>query len=248
MGWSNERFPLRFDAKYSFYSIYNPWTGAYYRSNVFDGIDDTGEAPFMASFPHLIDVGIMGHCTHRQSGLCQTDCRPGGADAARANMSIEDFTLLAEQGAGKANQFVLGGGGDAIEYENLWQILEICADNLIVPCLATSGYGLTEDKVHPCDLYHVLRPPLTACEGGRFSCYIDSDLTMRPCFFDQGGQYAVSLRDHTIEEAWNSPQFAAFREQIPNICPTCAERGRGLSGCPRDVAVDFSAWEEEGRE
>jgi len=25
---------------------------------------DTGIDPFMASFPHLLDVGIMGHCAH----------------------------------------------------------------------------------------------------------------------------------------------------------------------------------------
>ena len=27
--------------------------------------------PFMADFPELLDVGIMGHCKHGKSGLCQ---------------------------------------------------------------------------------------------------------------------------------------------------------------------------------
>ena len=54
-----------FDKKYRFYSIFDTETGAYLRTGVLDeNGKDTGIDPFMASFPHLIDVGIMGHCIH----------------------------------------------------------------------------------------------------------------------------------------------------------------------------------------
>ena len=53
-----------------FVSFFDEKTGQYVRSGIFkDGIESK-EDPFMASFPELLDVGIMGHCKHGQSGLC----------------------------------------------------------------------------------------------------------------------------------------------------------------------------------
>ena len=53
------------DKKYHFKSAFDTKTGAYVRTGILDeNGKDTGIDPFMASFPHLIDVGIMGHCIH----------------------------------------------------------------------------------------------------------------------------------------------------------------------------------------
>ncbi|MGE5542405.1 MAG: hypothetical protein ACM3WT_05160, partial [Bacillota bacterium] len=60
-----------YDREFGFCSSFDPSTGFYYRSDVLDERGRvTGREPFMASFPHLLDVGIMGHCTHGLSGLC----------------------------------------------------------------------------------------------------------------------------------------------------------------------------------
>ena len=51
------------DRKYRFVSAFDTGTGAYVRTGILDDKGrDTGVDPFMASFPHLIDVGVMGHC------------------------------------------------------------------------------------------------------------------------------------------------------------------------------------------
>ena len=46
------------DEKYHFKSAFDTETGAYIRTGVLDEEgNDTGVDPFMASYPHLIDVG-----------------------------------------------------------------------------------------------------------------------------------------------------------------------------------------------
>lgn len=50
-----------FDKKYNFAYFFNTKTGEYIRTGILDKEGrDTGVDPFMASYPHLIDVGIMG--------------------------------------------------------------------------------------------------------------------------------------------------------------------------------------------
>lgn len=59
------------DSKYHFVSSFDSDTGFYIRTGILDEHGkDTGVDPFMASFPHLIDVGVMGHCIHGKTGLC----------------------------------------------------------------------------------------------------------------------------------------------------------------------------------
>lgn len=58
------------DRTYRFITVFDDETGAYLRTGILENGRDTGVDPFMASFPHLIDVGVMGHCAHGQSGLC----------------------------------------------------------------------------------------------------------------------------------------------------------------------------------
>lgn len=111
---------LKIDKRNHFYSIFNPETGFYMRSGVIseDG-KDTGTDPFMASFPELIDVGIMGHCIHGASGLCLrsgVQCYQNGLGVKEPNMALEDFRRIAEECKGKTYQFALGGRGDPADY------------------------------------------------------------------------------------------------------------------------------------
>ena len=74
---------------------------------------------------------------------------------------------------------------------------------------------------------------LDACEGGRWSAYISPDLYLMPCSFtDRDLRFAVSLKEHTIEEAWNSSAFDRFRSQLKNACPDCTKRENCMGGCP----------------
>ena len=44
----------------------------------------------MAGFPELLDVGIMGHCTHGLSGLCResgVQCYQDGWNISQPNMN-----------------------------------------------------------------------------------------------------------------------------------------------------------------
>ena len=140
-------YQMIIDQKYHFLSMFNPKTGAYVRTGIINehGLD-IGVDPFMASFPHLIDVGIMGHCIHGKTGLCVkagVGCYQSGLTVEEPNMRLEDFVDIAKQCKGRVNQFALGGRGDPDQHENFAEILTTCAKNNIVPNFTTSGYGLT---------------------------------------------------------------------------------------------------------
>jgi radical SAM protein with 4Fe4S-binding SPASM domain len=79
---------------------------------------------------------------------------------------------------------------------------------------------------------NILRQSIDTCEGARYSCYITSDMIMVPCSFDQAKIYGVSLRDHTIKEAWNSEPFTQFREHFQHSCPGCKDQADCMGGCP----------------
>lgn len=71
------------------------------------------------------------------------------------------------------------------------------------------------------------------CEGGRYSMYIDADMNAMPCSFgNQDSKWFVSLRENSIQEAWNSPVFERFRSSLKNSCPSCKERAMCAGGCP----------------
>ena len=71
------------------------------------------------------------------------------------------------------------------------------------------------------------------CEGGRFSCYISSDMVMVPCSFDQDLKWGVSIKDKSIYDVWNkSVEFEDFRSQLRNSCPTCSNKELCFGGCP----------------
>nr|WP_300767829.1 SPASM domain-containing protein [uncultured Acetatifactor sp.] len=56
---------------------------------------------------------------------------------------------------------------------------------------------------------------------------------MLPCSFDnQQMHWAMDLRKHTIEEAWNSQRFSEFRKIMADACPECDKRENCMGGCP----------------
>ena len=147
---------MRIRREKDFISIFDEKTGHYVRSGIIKDGKDTGVDPFMSSFPELLDVGIMGHCKHGQSGRCLksgVECYQDGLHSNAKNMTLADFELIASQCAGKTFQFALGGCGDPDQHEHFAEILEICRQNKIVPNFTTSGFGLTYDLAKLCAQY-----------------------------------------------------------------------------------------------
>ena len=145
------------DRKYRFVSAFDTETGAYVRTGILDDEGrDTGVDPFMASFPHLIDVGVMGHCAHGKSGLCQKagiGCYQSGPLVDAPNMAVGDFRWIAEQCRGRCNQLALGGRGDPDCHEDFEELLKICRENMLVPNFTTSGFRFTPEKAELCKRY-----------------------------------------------------------------------------------------------
>ena len=145
------------DKKYHFKSAFDTVTGAYVRTGILDEDGkDTGIDPFMASYPHLIDVGVMGHCIHGKTGLCAKagiGCYQSGLLVEQPNMAVEDFRWIAEQSKHRCNQFALGGRGDPDQHEHFEELLKICRENDLVPNFTTSGYGMTPEIAKLCKKY-----------------------------------------------------------------------------------------------
>lgn len=71
------------------------------------------------------------------------------------------------------------------------------------------------------------------CEGGRFSAYIDANMNMMPCSFaNQDSSWFVSLRDYSIQDAWDGDIFERFRYSLRHSCKKCANRDMCAGGCP----------------
>lgn len=139
------------DPKYGFSTAFNTETGEYIRA--FDVKND----PFQASFPHLIDVGIMASCAHGISGLCQKSgiqCYQQGNKACGIpDMSLDDYREIVRQCKGKTFEFALGGRGDVDMHKDFEEILQITRENGIVPNFTTSGFGMTKKKAEICRRY-----------------------------------------------------------------------------------------------
>ncbi len=139
-----------FDKKYHFRSFFDTEKGTYVRTNIFDeNGKETEEEPFMASFPHTIDVGVMGHCIHGESGLCAKagiGCYQSGQFVKKENMKLEDFESICKQCEKKSTQFALGGRGDPDCHENFEEILKTARKYNIVPNYTTSGLLMNDKK------------------------------------------------------------------------------------------------------
>ena len=145
------------DKKYSFKYAFDTDTGTYIRTGILDENGrDTGAEPFMGSFPHLIDVGVMGHCIHGKTGLCVKagiQCYQSGLLIEKENMTVENFRWIAEQCKGRCNQLALGGRGDPDQHEHFEELLKISRENDLVPNFTTSGYGMTPEIATFCKRY-----------------------------------------------------------------------------------------------
>ena len=74
---------------------------------------------------------------------------------------------------------------------------------------------------------------LDFCEGARYSAYIDANMNMMPCSFaNQDNSWFVSLREHTVQDAWDSEIFDRFRYSLKNSCGGCKNRAFCAGGCP----------------
>ena len=134
------------DPKYHYKTIFNTETGSYVRFS---------DALF-ASYPHLIDVGIMGHCEHGKSGLCLKagiKCYQNGNATHHPNMTLENFKRIVDEIKDRTFQLALGGRGDPDMHENFEEILHYAAINNVVPNFTTSGLGMTMEKAAICKAY-----------------------------------------------------------------------------------------------
>ena len=338
-----------YDKLYHYRYYFDTQTGFYMRTGILDENGrDTGADPFMASFPHLIDVGIMGHCIHGERGLCRAagvQCYQSGDSVRMPDMTVEEFEWIARQCRHITNQLALGGRGDPNQHRDFGRILQICREYDLVPNYTTSGFGMTDKQVKLTRQYcgavavswyrsrytedairrfvdagcrtnihyvlskhtiaeaverlsgkgfaaginaviflmhkpvgqgerenmiapdepllkefcrlvngkeqpykigfdscsvpmivnfcpNIAKVSLDTCEGGRYSCYISSEMVMSPCSFDREERFGVSLREMSIRDAWISPQFEAFRNSLRRSCPACPDREFCMGGCP----------------
>lgn len=144
------------DLQAGFVSIFDDKTGFYARTGelVFENgkMIDTGVDPFRASFPQLIDVGIMGHCTHGNSGLCKVGCYQGYKN--NPNMTLDNFKKIVDECAiNGCFQLALGGRGDVDQHENFEEIVKYCRENGVVPNFTSSGLGFTSEIAEICKKY-----------------------------------------------------------------------------------------------
>lgn len=134
------------DAKFSFWELFNENNGTLFRSNV----NGTNNDPLMRSFPELIDVGIMGHCTSGEKGFCKAvgvDCYQRGSTSNKKNMPFSNYKRIIDEAKGKTFQIALGGAGDPNKHEEFEEILKYTRDNNIIPNMTTSGFDISDREI-----------------------------------------------------------------------------------------------------
>ena len=136
---------LKVDKKNNYKAMFDPKTGFYVRTGILDeNGKDTGIDPFMASYPELLDIGIMQTCVC--ANRCQVDCYQKAIARTGKNMSLENYEKIMKQSKGKMFQCALGGAGDVDTHENFEEILQITRKYNIVPSFTTSGIAMTPEK------------------------------------------------------------------------------------------------------
>lgn len=158
-----------FDFKGKMINIFNLSNGMHISSNEISNIEDThnkfllGNEPmvdivqnidskkvFKRTLPTLLDIGVMGHCLHGQSGKCGmsgVQCYQNGANINSPNMNIQDFKNILDQISLFTFSVALGGRGDVNKHEDFEEILKASRKRLIIPNYTTSGLELTEREV-----------------------------------------------------------------------------------------------------
>ena len=134
------------DKRYNYKTIFNTATGSYVRFS-----DE-----LYATFPHLIDIGVMGSCQHGRSGLCMKagiKCYQNGLKTAEPDMSLEGYKRIIDEIKARTFQVALGGRGDVDTHEAFEQLLSYASENNVVPNFTTSGLGMTPEKAAICKKY-----------------------------------------------------------------------------------------------
>ena len=147
---------MKYRKEDEFISCFHRETGFYFRTGIIRDGKKTQEDPFMASFPELLDVGVMGHCKHGRTGLCLqsgTECYQNGLTKNDPNMSLKDFQRIVAECKGNTYQIALGGCGDPDQHEEFEELLKICVEAEIVPNFTTSGLGMTRELAGICKEY-----------------------------------------------------------------------------------------------
>ena len=138
-----------YDKTYHYTTLFNPDNGYYIRAF------DVENEPFMAESPHLIDIGIMGHCRHGRLGLCEhagIQCYQNAAVSKAENMAFSDYQKIIESSP-SLMQVALGGAGDPDMHEDFEKILSYTREHDVVPNFTTSGFGMTLEKASICARY-----------------------------------------------------------------------------------------------
>lgn len=139
----------RWDDTYRFAVFFDPLTGQGARSNILDDQgNDTLIEPYRSSFPELLDIGIMGHCAHGESGLCLASgvqCYQKGGSLHEEHLSFDRFKRIIDEAQGKTFQVALGGRGDPDQHPEILKILAYAHHHGITPNFTTSGFGLKRD-------------------------------------------------------------------------------------------------------
>ena len=84
---------------------------------------------------------------------------------------------------------------------------------------------------------NVNKMSIEGCEGALFSAYIDSEMNMMCCSFDnQFKKWSLSLNDYTIQEVWDSNIFEQFRNihktGCKESCKNCKDLTTICRPCP----------------
>ena len=134
------------DPNFHYRVAFNQETGVYIRTSVLDkNNQQTDLEAFRGSYPHLLDVGIMGHCKHGLSGKCLqsgVQCYQSGDTKQMPHMTFDNFKQLIDESKGKTFQIALGGRGDPDQHPDFLKMIKYAKENNVVPNFTTSGYGL----------------------------------------------------------------------------------------------------------
>ncbi len=142
-----ENTTVKIDKANKFYSIFNRDSGFYMRSGVIEDGKDTGNDPFMASYPELLDIGIRGvACEAGIAGVCHAPCYQNRGSRHNKDITLEDYESIMKQSRGKVFQVALGGSADPCLHPQFEEILKLTRKYNIVPSYTTSGY-LVDDKI-----------------------------------------------------------------------------------------------------
>lgn len=134
------------DTKYHFKEVFDKRTGSYVRTGILDeNGHDTNIDPFMRSFPNLLDIGVMGHCSCAH--ICPVGCYQDALHHSdRPNMSVEDYESIMKQCEGKVFSVAIGGAGNPDDHEYFEEILQISNKYGVIPSYTTSGLTFTKEK------------------------------------------------------------------------------------------------------